>query len=282
MNRAVDSSPVGLVPAAGEASRLGALPCSKEVFPLGPVDAEAADPRGIVAAPTPAERLLSQMARAGARTAYVVIRAGKWDIPAQLGSGERAGLRTAYVMMRRPHGVPFTLEDAYPFVRGSVVLFGFPDVLFQPHDAFVSLQGRLDETGADVVIGTVRARRPETMDMLDLDADGRIRGIEIKPETTDLERSWLLAVWGPAFTEFLHGSLEESAGRTEGTGGGGELHLGETLVDAARSHLSVETLHFPDAEFVDIGTPEGLRRGIEMFPSWAGPSTRPAGSSASR
>ena len=26
--------PVGLVPAAGRASRLGALPCSKEVFPV--------------------------------------------------------------------------------------------------------------------------------------------------------------------------------------------------------------------------------------------------------
>ena len=68
---------VGLVPAAGTASRLGRLPCSKEILPVEfqPGGADAS-PRSRVAA----DWLLEGMGQGGADRAIVVLRAGKWDI----------------------------------------------------------------------------------------------------------------------------------------------------------------------------------------------------------
>jgi glucose-1-phosphate thymidylyltransferase len=59
--------------------------------------------------------------------------------------------------------------------------FGFPDIIFQPEDAFVQLLARQASTKAGIVLGLFPTDQPQKVDMVDLDDDGRIRLIEIKP-----------------------------------------------------------------------------------------------------
>src|SRR5215217_5198023 len=140
---------VGIIPAAGMATRIAPLPCSKELYPIGFRD--AADGQGVRPKPV-GQYLLEHLRRGGARRTYIVIRKGKWDIPSYFGDGADLNLAIAYLIMNLPHGVPYTVDQAYAFVRDATVLFGFPDILIEPGDAYPRLLEHLHTTQADVVL----------------------------------------------------------------------------------------------------------------------------------
>jgi dTDP-glucose pyrophosphorylase len=117
---------IGVVPMAGRATRLDQLPCSKEIIPVKlRRDAHNTGERPRVVC----EYLLEKMHEAGVTRAYVILREGKWDIPAYLGDGSMAGLHLAYLMMGLPHGTPYSVDQAYPFLQHAMVTFGFPDMI---------------------------------------------------------------------------------------------------------------------------------------------------------
>lgn len=255
MTQSEGAKVVGLVPAAGRATRLGEMPCSKEVLPLrlfAPDDAERV-PR------LACHYVLQRMHQAGANRAFVVIRDGKWDIPHALGDGQEIGLSVAYLMMRLPHGVPYTLDQAYAFVEDAVVLFGFPDVFFKPEDSFARLQAELHGTEADVVLGLYPARNPHKADMVAVDAAGFVESIHIKPPETDLTLAWVNAAWGPRFTAFMHNVVAEHQAQYVPSESVVELHTGHVLQAALREGLAVRALSFPKHSFIDIGTRAELR-----------------------
>jgi glucose-1-phosphate thymidylyltransferase len=257
------SDVVGLIPAAGRASRLGPIPCSKEIFPVGYRE----DGRGGMRPVASCESLIEKFRIAGARSTFIVLRNGKWDIPAYLEDGQPLGMHLAYLIMRYPYGQPYTVDAAHPFVQDATVLFGFPDILLPHDDACIQLLDRKEASGADVVLGLFPARRPEKMDMVETDDRGRLTGFVIKPRETDLTHTWLLAAWSPAFTTFLHehiarrlrnGDLEHPSGR--------ELYVGDVFDAALHEGMLIETVPFPDTDYVDIGTPGDLisavKRGV--------------------
>jgi glucose-1-phosphate thymidylyltransferase len=250
---------IGVLPAGGRATRISPLPCSKELLPAGLCATE--DGRG-VRPKVVSHYLLENMNRAGVRKAYIVLREGKWDIPTYYNDG--AGLlhmHLAYLMMRLPYGPPFTVDQAYAFVRHAIVAFGFPDILFEPRDVFVSLLERQVATGADVVLGVCPNQPPNTPnDRLDIDPDGRVRRIAVKSPTIDLQLTWVMAVWTPAFTEFLHTHLAAVLGTGEFPDLKREMIMGDVLAAALENGLHVNTAQFPDARYLDLGTPEGLAR----------------------
>ena len=261
---------IGLVPAAGLGSRLAPLPCSKEVFPVGfrSIGLDGPRPKAV------AHYLLEKMANAGVRKAFIVLRDGKWDIPGYFGGGRLVGMDLAYLLMRRPYGVPFTLDDAYPFVRDADVVFGFPDILFQPEDAFDALIRKRGRTGADLVVAVFPSLRPEYDDVIELDAEGRIRRFEVRAADTDLRHTWLTATWGPAFTEFMHDFVERVTPEVSSTGGkwrGRELFMGDVLWAAVQNGMQVEAVLFEEGSYVDIGTPEDLMAALRDIPKSAPP-----------
>ncbi len=65
-------------------------------------------------------------------------------------------------------------STALPFVGDALVLFGFPDILFEPADAFLRLREQAGRSDAAVVLGLFPAREPEQVDMVDVDPTGRI------------------------------------------------------------------------------------------------------------
>jgi glucose-1-phosphate thymidylyltransferase len=249
---------IGLIPAAGHASRLAPLPCSKELFPVGFYESEGG--HGPRAKPV-CLYLLDGMRLAGAEKVYMVLREGKWDIPAFLGDGAKVGLSLAYLMTGPNGGPAHTLNQAFPFVREATVLFGFPDIIFQPKDAFASLLFRLAATGADIALAAFPAHDPQSLDMLDMDKGGHVRALEIKPGATRLSHAWMAAAWSPNFTLFMHDQIAA----TRFGPGDRECSVGRIIQAALREGLRVEAVIFSEGSYLDIGTPNALVRAVRDF-----------------
>jgi glucose-1-phosphate thymidylyltransferase len=251
------SDVIGLIPAAGLAQRLGPLPCSKELYPIGFKSDQTGFPK------VACQYLLESMRVVGIKQAYIVLRAGKWDIPAYLGSGAQLDLSLAYLLMDAPFGAPYTLDKAWPFVQHARIALGFSDVLFEPADAFSRLLARQSRTGAEVVLGLFPAERPSKCDLVVTDAADRVWRIVIKPLTTELRYTWMIAVWAPVFTRFMHDHLagllpaQSSAPR--------ELFVGEVMQAAIDAGLRIEAERFDTGHAIDIGTPEDLRKAVQRY-----------------
>lgn len=252
---------IGLLPAGGQAARLGLLPCSKEIFPVGFEHNEGMDrrPKAVCL------YTLDAMRAAGITTAYVIVQPGKWDILAYLGDGHIADMHIAFRTVHVPDGMPFTLDQAYPFVQNARVALGLPDTIFRPQDAFARLLERQTVTNADVVLGLFPAENPARSDMVDYDEEYRVRRIRIKQAGTALDYAWMLAVWTLTFTEYLHAALPPADRDTPAPSEDSELQMGEIFQAAADDGLHVVALPFPDGTCLDIGTPEALARAVSHY-----------------
>ena len=250
---------IGLLPAGGQATRIAPLPVSKELYPIGFRLVDGSFRPKVVC-----HYLLEKMQRSGIDKAYFVLRPGKWDIPAYFGNGTMLKINLGYLIMGLPFGVPYTLDQAYPFVQEALVALGFPDILFQPDDAFVRLLSRQATTQADVVLGLFPTDQPHKAGMVDFDATGRVRLIIEKPLQSDLLYMWGIAVWTPAFTQFMHEyliAIEASRHLQQKL----ELPIGDVIQAAISNGLQVEAEVFPDGTYLDIGTPEDLVRAVRSF-----------------
>jgi glucose-1-phosphate thymidylyltransferase len=267
----LQSNLVGLLPAGGVAKRVDPLPCSKEIYPVG----FHATHRELLLRPkVVGHYLLEKMQKANVTKAYIILRKGKWDIPAYFGCGSFLGIHLAYLMMDLPFGVPYTLDQAYPFVQNATVVFGFPDIIFGPDEAFVKLLDQQKSSGADMVLGLFAAHQPQKMDMVDLDDHGRVRRIEIKPAETKLRYTWIIAVWTPKFTHYMHEFI--MAGQRSVTiekpfrsnKVQKEVFLGDVIQAAVDDDFTIDSVLFPNGNYLDIGTPEDLVKSVEaMNPS---------------
>ena len=241
------------------ATRIAPLPCSKALYPIGfhpEGHAHAARPKVV------AHYLLDKMRFAGISKVYIVLRAGTWDIPAYFGDGSMLDMHLAYLTLEASGGVPFTVDQAYPFVRHATVAFGFPDILFNPSDAFAKLLARQSETQPDVVLGLCPSSHPSNDDAVEFDNKGIVKDI-LRPGGT-FRYSWTIAVWRPAFTEFLHDYVHQNKPvTTEAT----ELTAGHAIKASVKTGLRVEAVVVSEEPYLDIGTPEDLakatRRGVE-------------------
>ncbi len=238
------------MPAAGRALRLAgsglgsASGTSKEVLPVGRDGRPAA------------ALLLDAFRRAGVARAYVVLRPDKWDVAETLGDGAAFGVPLAYRVVAETSSVAETLDRAYPFVRGRRVALGFPDILFEPPEAFARVAETQARTGADAVLGLVPTDRPDKADLVETGPDGRVRRLTLKPRRSAPGFTWIAAVWSPTMVDLLH--REVSAGRRGP--GGRELYPGDLLQVAIDEGLRVEAVRFPEGRHLDIGTPEDLAR----------------------
>jgi glucose-1-phosphate thymidylyltransferase len=258
---------IGLIPAGGHATRLSPLPLSKELYPIGFQTFPELGMRPKVVG----QYLLERMRLAGIRKAFWILRSGKWDIPAYFGNGTQLGLDLGYLLMGAPFGVPYTLDQAYPFVSQARIALGFPDILFAPEEMFQQLLARQTESGADVVLGLVPAQAGQVGGMVAFDPSGRVSQILEKPEQTDLRYVWCAAVWAPRFTAFLHEQVAPvlHAHGTHGTMPDKEMPIGDVIQRAIAAGLQVEAVPFPDGCFLDIGIAQNLAQALRHFAAQA-------------
>lgn len=248
---------IGLIPAAGSANRIAPLPCSKEIYPLGFQNIPSLDgPRPKVAA----QYLLEKMKLAGAPKAFIILRKGKWDIPEYFGCGNSLGLNLAYLMMDAPYGAPYTLDQAFEFVSDATVLFGFPDILFTPRNAYSDMLRRLSESPSEIVLGLFKAHNPSKMDMVELNTAQQICGLDIKPVRSELKYTWIIAVWTPVFSRFMHQYVQARllSHDPRNAVNQPEAYVGEVIQAAIQEGMQVDKVVFDEGDYLDFGTPEDL------------------------
>lgn len=249
---------VGLIPAAGFGSRLSPIPCSKELLPVG---FQVHPEHGQAHPKVVSQYLLEHMQRADAKQVYFILRRGKWDIPDYFGDGSQLRLHVAYLVMQRPYGCPYSIDQAYTFIKQDRVLFGFPDILFEPEDAFQQLVQRQEATAADVVLGCFKVSLPHKWDMVEVETNGTVKSIFHKPVQSRLAYAWAIACWGPRFTEFMHTYLQQQEAGLKTTEA--ELSMGEVIQAAINHGLSVQSVCFGNGSCLDVGTPEDYRAAIK-------------------
>lgn len=250
---------VGVIPAAGTASRLGLLPCSKELLPVG----FSRDHTGQLLQPKAVGHyLLERMHKAHVSKVYIILRKGKWDIPAYFGDGKRIGASLAYLMMDLPYGVPYTINQAFHFIKDSMIIFGFPDIIFQPQNAYLQLLKKQKESKSDVVLGLFLAHPKHKGDMVTLGQNGMIESIQVNPGPLCTGHTWIIAAWAPRFTHFLNEyiAFHQNSQRENQIDASNfnELFMGDIFQAALEIGLSVKTVYFSKGSFLDIGHPANL------------------------
>ena len=250
---------VGLMPAAGRAVRLGHLPCSKEILPIGVRTSPSGERICVLA-----DFLLDEFARAGIKHVYLITEPAKSDIAKYFGNGERLGLRLDCVSVKSPSTV-FSIDAAYPFIRGSVCALGFPDTLFPPCDPYSRMIATLEQTSADIVLGLFPTKHVSMVDMVRCDRSGRVESILVKPAAAPpgYERAWINAVWRPRFADFLHDNLERLAQRRADKSR--ELYIGDVVMAAIEEGMIAYGTAVSNDECLDAGTPETYALALTKF-----------------
>ncbi|MDH4089119.1 MAG: sugar phosphate nucleotidyltransferase [Cyclobacteriaceae bacterium] len=247
---------IAIIPAAGKATRLGQLPFSKELYPIG---FEHYENKRI---PKPVgSYLLENIAAAGVSEFHFVIRNGKWDIPAYFGSGKKYDCNISYHVADYEYGVPFTVNQVYPLSKDKIVVLGFPDNLIKPKNAFSLLIKELNaKSDTSVALGLFPATRPEKCDLVDYDETQKVTAIKIKSSVpTNLKYAWVIAAWKPEFSTFLNGYvLNKLSTQSRDELLSKEYHLGDAIISAIQTGMKVQSVIFDEGGFIDIGTPEDL------------------------
>lgn len=212
---------VGVVPAAGHAARLQPLDGSKEVIEI----------RGRPVL----TYLVERMWAAPADEIRVVTRPEKEDVAE---AARRLGAKVVH--QRRARHVSASLLAGMEGLAGDdVVLFGFPDTLWEPADGFARLL-RVVLAGEDLALGLFGGAELERSDVAVLDGQGRVTAIDVKPSKP--RSTW---VWGCG------------AGRASLLSGAGREPEPGVFFDRLARERTIAALRLSDM-FIDIGTPDTL------------------------
>lgn len=247
-----DKKYVGLIPAAGYATRLANLPCSKEIFPVRFTDEEQLQHEFPVC-----KVLIDAYRKANIENICIISREEKVDILETLGNGEQYDVELSYIYTQKTQGAAFTLDKAYAFTEKQFVALGFPDIIFKPDNAFSQLISKQHSSKADVVLGLFPAENPTKMDMIEFDSLNKIHGIHIKPKATTLQWTWILAVWSPSFSKFMHQTLA-SATILKHANQNNEIHVGHVFQLALETGMQFDSVFINDGKLIDIGTQDDL------------------------
>lgn len=251
----------GIIPAAGQGSRIQPLAFSKELLPVGSrLDGDIERPRAV------SEYLVDRMVRAGAEKICFVISPGKSDILHYYG-GAIGKVVITYAVQTQPRGLCDAIFRALPLIPpDETVIVGLPDTIWFPEDAL----GALPDDRLSFLLFPVD--RPELFDSVIIDSTGAVREIQVK--SADAASPW---VWG-AFKlpgrvlRELHQLWQDREPRDEYIG---------TLVNAFIAAGGCAHAVTAGSSYVDVGTVNGYRQAMALLRDHAAPSSgaavRPAG-----
>lgn len=209
---------VGLLPAAGAASRISGLP--KYLLPC---------PGGFLL-----DRLACAMAGAGVRDIY--IGANRYNV-GLIETYAPPACQTYLVQSKNMRG---TLMEAGRWHASRPALMAMPDTYYPDLDIFARMLTALDT--ADVVLGLWRTRpeqRPH-LDMCEIDSDFRVLRVDKKPAETALQFAWGAIAWRAPFWFVMDKS---------------QMDIGDCVNDAIQGGLRVKAV-LAVGPYWDCGTPE--------------------------
>lgn len=253
-----NTSVVGIIPAAGKGSRLAPFPCPKELFPVGYQDylingTFHKRPKVV------SQYLIENIIASGADIIYLIVGEGKSDIMKYYGNGSRFGVNICYLYQEELTGMPGALALAAPWISNSTVVFGMPDTIIEPSDAFNKLVNSHEEYEADLTLGLFPTNTPSKFGMVEIDEKNSVKYTVDKPVTTKLTHMWGCACWSPKFTALLIDFLNNNKFV------GKEIVLGDVFNFALESQLRVKGLLFEAGKYIDIGTTDELDSALKKF-----------------
>ncbi|MBV9859181.1 MAG: nucleotidyltransferase family protein [Alphaproteobacteria bacterium] len=235
----------GIVPAAGNGTRIQPLAFSKELLPVGSrFDGDTERPRAV------SEYLIERMLHAGADKICFVISPWKSDILQYFGA-RFASAAIAYVVQPEARGLCDAIFRALPLIRpDEPILVGLPDTIWLPEDGLAHLpQDRL-------AFLTFPVARPELFDAVVTDGAGRVREIQVKREGAGSR--W---VWG-AFR--MPGGVFHDLGRLWERRRREDEYVG-TLVNAYLAEGGEAVAVPAGTAYVDVGTLGGYREAMRLL-----------------
>ncbi|MGH9307871.1 MAG: sugar phosphate nucleotidyltransferase [Vicinamibacterales bacterium] len=245
----------GIVPAAGQGSRIQPLAFSKELLPVGSRrDGERERPRAV------SEYLVERLVLGGADKICFVISPGKSDI-LQYYAGEAFSARVFYCVQGEPAGLCDAVFCALPLIPPEDhVLVGLPDTIWFPADGLA----RLPDGVLSFLLFPVE--RPELFDAVVLDGD-HVREIQVK--RTGATSHW---VWG-AFK--MPGSVLRELHALWLARGRQDEYIG-TLVNAWLAQGGDARGIDVGRSYVDVGTIRGYREAIVLLSDADAEASAPA------
>ena len=240
----------GIIPAAGNGTRIQPLAFSKELLPVG----SRTDENGAERPKAVSEYLVERMVAGGATKICFVISPTKSDIVRYYGGGiamDGRSVDTAFVVQPQAAGLCDAIFRACPLVApDEPVLVGLPDTIWFPEEALA----QLPDDRLSFLLFPVE--RPELFDAVVLGEGDRVEDIQVKQPGA--RSTW---VWG-AFKmpgRVLHDlcDLWHEPER-------GDEYIG-TLVNAwlARGNEAVGVR--AGERYVDVGTLGGYREAVQLL-----------------
>lgn len=235
----------GIIPAAGNGTRIQPLAFSKELLPVGSRhDGTTERPKAV------SEYLVERFTIAGVRKICFVIGPGKLDIVQYYGA--RVGdADVAFVVQAQAAGLCDAIFHASPLVGADeAVAVGLPDTIWFPEDALL----RLPRDALAFLLFPVR--NPQLFDSVTTAPDGRIHQIEVKSPQPRSHWIWgAFRMPGRVFHE-LH-RLWEARGRRD-------EYIG-TLVNAWIGEGGRAIGVRAGSAYVDVGTLHGYREAMQLL-----------------
>ena len=235
----------GIVPAAGQGSRMRPLAFSKELLPVGSRrDGERERPRAV------SEYLVERLVLGGADKLCIVISPGKSDILEYYG-GEVFSARVVYAVQPQPAGLCDAIFRALPLLAADEpVLVGLPDTIWFPEDALC----RLPDGGLSFLLFPVE--RPELFDAVVLDERDQVREIQVKRPGAASRWIWGAFKMTGAILRELHDLWQARQQQDEYVG---------TLVNAWLEQGGEATGVRAGTSYVDVGTVRGYREAVMLL-----------------
>ncbi len=246
---------VGILPAAGRGSRLGVIPCSKEIMPLGFHPDSSYHPKHWHPVTT-IELHLQAFKGAGVDQTAIIIGGSKFDIVEYLGNGYRYGLSIAYFYQEQLRGMPFAIDIPSDWFQDATVLFSMPDTLITPSSVMADLVEHHYARQSDITLGIFSTLTPQKFGMVDFDESDRIIDFVDKPTKTHLKYMWGCAAWSPRFSYFMTDYLSKIPQESP------ECVLSDIFLAALHDGLNIQAFISEGSQYHDIGTPQSFQSAV--------------------
>lgn len=235
----------GIIPAAGEGSRIQPLAFSKELLPVGSrVENGSERPRAV------SEYLVERMILSGADKLCFIVAPGKTDILQYYGS-RLWGADIAYVVQPNPGGLCDALFRSLPLVdEHESVVIGLPDTIWFPENGLKLLP---DDALSFLLFPVAQ---PWYFDAVVTDEHGRVQSIQVKQRNASSNWIWGAIRMPGSILHALHRLWVRAERRDEYFG---------TLVNAWLAAGGTAMGVKAGRQYVDVGTIDGYRAAVHVL-----------------
>lgn len=227
---------IGIIPAAGEGSRMFPFDNSKELLPVG-VDSESGQPILV------SQYALKTLKAAGINSVIIIINPDKHNILKHHSDGSQYEMNIAY-LVGRPDSMVHSIDLAYDWVKGKNVVMVMGDTVIKPESCVSQLIR--SATLPNLSLGLFETKNPSKFGMIKVNDRNEIIYHEDKPTTTDTSLMWGLACWSSDFSHVIHDLVANHSGDHE-------MRFGD-VIDYARSNGMVHGYKIENGLYYDVGT----------------------------